>query len=70
MRKSPNDTSGIIWALGEFFFSFMFFDTNLSFITYIGLKSMKYVTRRGMEGDDDKKGPKCKGPNDVRHDAQ
>ena len=28
------------------------------FITYIGLKYTKYATGRGMEGDDDEKGPK------------
>ena len=45
--------------LGEsFYFPLCFLDTNLCFITYIGLKSMKYMTGRGMEGNDDKKGPK------------
>ena len=45
--------------LGEsFYFPLCYLDTNLCFITYIGLKSMKYMTGRGMEGNDDKKGPK------------
>ena len=36
MKMGPNDTSGVVWALGEpffFFFSYLF-DSNYDFIIY------------------------------------
>ena len=33
MKKGPNDTPSVVWALGEcFLISFMFFDDNICFI--------------------------------------
>ena len=36
MRKSPNDTRRVVWALVECFFLFVFSDTNVYFIAYPG----------------------------------
>ena len=52
MRTGPNDVSGVIWPIGEFYFMF-FFNPNQYFIVYIVV--IHQVCDR--EAGNDKNGP-------------
>ena len=59
-RTGPNDVSGVVWVLGEYFFSFFFlFFLLIVVLMYVyRLYSTEYTTGGCMRGVDDQNRPK------------